>query len=343
MLEKLLNLFIKATNLQPDYTKEHCIAYRQTSTACKRCQETCPHEAISFKRNREVVIDEVDCTGCGLCVQTCPSQALSARTSLQSGAPLKCSQVKGGAQTVQCLTRLTPPDLLRLAGSQETITLVRGACANCKIGDATVPDKLQETFERAKALADFRGRPLRLELLEKTHYDATDSPYTVSRRDLLRGSWRGLAQTAADVLAPLAAEEDSASTLPVTMQREYTVIKNANPEPDTPVPWVLPRVAEGCIMCPVCTNVCPTKAFRRDFHPVGKSGTVLLLEPERCNGCGACVSACPVHVITLDHQVSWGELSGGAQTAYYKDPKQANAGAIARGSTPSETITDKSA
>jgi ferredoxin len=331
MLDKLLNIFIKATNLQPDYTKEHCIAYKQTSTACKICQDTCPHEAISFKRNREVVIDEIDCTGCGLCVQACPSQALSTRIAVQPGVPLKCSQVKGGAQTVQCLTRLEPPDLLRLAGNQESITLVRGDCASCKIGDARVPDKLHEAFDRAQEIADFRGRPLKLDLLEKTHYDATDNPYAMSRRDLLRGSWRGLATTAADVLAPLAAEDDTKNSLPTTMQREYTVIKNASPEPDTSVPWVLPRVAEGCIMCPVCTNVCPTKAFRRDFHPAGKSGTVLLLEPERCNGCSACVSACPVHVITLDDQVTWGELSGGTQEAYYKDPRQVSAGAIARG------------
>lgn len=337
MLERLLNLFIKATSLQPEYTKEHCIAYKQTASACKRCQEACPHAAISFKHNREVVIDEVDCTGCGICVQSCPSQALSAKLSLQAGAPLKCSQVKGSAQTVQCLARLSPPDLLRLAGSQRSVTLVRGACESCKIGDASVPQRLEATFARARALAEFRGRKLELVLQQASHYDATDSPYTVSRRELLRGSWRGLAQTAADVLAPLAAEEEVSGALPSVMQRELAIIKQGNPEPEARVPWVLPRVAEGCIMCPVCTNVCPTKAFRRDFHPIGKRGTVLLLEPERCNGCGACVSACPVHVIRLDEQVSWRELSGGTITAYHKDPQQVTGGAVARSAEQGDT------
>jgi ferredoxin len=57
---------------------------------------------------------------------------------------------------------------------------------------------------------------------------------------------------------------------------------------------------------------------------------VLMLEPERCNGCNACVKACPVKVISLDETVSWGELSGGKEEAFYKDPKEPTKGSIAR-------------
>ena len=72
-------------------------------------------------------------------------------------------------------------------------------------------------------------------------------------------------------------------------------------------------------MCPVCTNVCPTGAFRRELEPVQVGGGgVLKLEPERCNGCNACVTSCPVRVISLG-EVTWGELSGGAQEVYRKE------------------------
>ncbi len=72
-------------------------------------------------------------------------------------------------------------------------------------------------------------------------------------------------------------------------------------------------------MCPVCTNVCPTDAFRRELTPVKEGGGgVLKLEPERCNGCNACVRSCPVKVITLDDEVRYGELSGGTQEVYRK-------------------------
>lgn len=76
-------------------------------------------------------------------------------------------------------------------------------------------------------------------------------------------------------------------------------------------------------MCPVCTNVCPTKAFRREFDPPSEGGgAALLLAPERCNGCNACVLSCPVKVITLDDQVSWSELCGGEQVVYRREVGQ---------------------
>ena len=330
MFENLLTFLVKASSLQPDYTREHCLAYKQSSAACSACRDVCPHEAISFKRGKEVQIDDIDCTGCGLCVSVCPSQALEAKVSYQPGAPLKCSQVKGGAQTVQCLARLEPSDLLRLAGRKAKTTLVHAECGSCKIGSAAVLEQLQAAAERAGEIAAVSERPFELELLELEHYDATDNPEKLSRRELLRGSWRGVQQTAADALAPFDPGQDDAAALPHEMQRQYRMLEMAEPEAEQLVPWALPRVAEGCIMCPVCSNVCPTKAFSRDFHPEGREGSVLKLEPEKCLGCEACVKACPVRVITLEPEVPWGELSGGSQEAYFKPVDEQLRGGVHR-------------
>jgi len=107
--------------------------------------------------------------------------------------------------------------------------------------------------------------------------------------------------------------------VPLELERHLLIIRAADPEPEAQVPWTLPRVHDGCIMCPVCTNVCPTDAFHRELTPVKDGGGgVLKLEPERCNGCNACVTSCPVKVITLDDEVTWGELSGGTQEVYHK-------------------------
>ena len=327
MFENLLNLIVKASALQPSYVKEHCIAYKQGSSACSTCREVCPHQAVSFLRGREVVIDEIDCTGCGLCVEACPSQALSAKVSFQPGAPLKCSRVKGSAQTVQCLARLTPSDLLQLAGERQRATLVRGGCESCRIGSPEVPTALERSAASARELGEAIGRPLELEIRRETRYDATDDPARLSRRELLRGGWRNLQVTAADALAPLDPGGEDEAGLPQEMQRRYRLLERAEPAPEALVPWALPRVAEGCILCPVCTNVCPTKAFRRVTEP---EGTKLVLEPERCLGCDACVRACPVKVISMADEVPWGELSGGSETAYFKDPGQGPAGSVSR-------------
>ena len=330
MWDNLLNFLVKTTSVTPVYTKENCIAFKQSQSACRLCREACPHEAVTFKRGKEVVIDDIDCTGCGLCVQVCPSQALEPKQSYQSGAPIKCSQVKGNAQSVQCLTRLSPSDLLRLASRKDKVTLVRNDCANCKVGNESVPEVLELVIKEANDFAALRGRTIKVETIMTEKYDATDNPDPISRRELLRGGFRGLQQSAADALAPFDPGGDNDVTLPREMQRQYRLIEGSEPEPEDSVPWILPRVAEGCIMCPVCTNVCPTKAFSRDFDPPERDGSVLHLEPERCNGCNACVNACPMKVITLETEVSWAELSGGKEEAFYKDPDKLSKGAVSR-------------
>lgn len=322
MWDSIFKFVIKSSSLQPVYTKEHCIAFNQSMSACKVCKEICPHEAISFKRGKEVQIDDIDCTGCGLCVQMCPSQALETKLAYQTEVPLKCSQVKGSAQSVQCLGRLSSTDLLRLAGRKSKVTLVRNDCADCKIGTEATIEELEKSKDKARVLAKLKEREIDIEVLVEEKYDATDNPAKISRRDLLRGGLKNLQATAADALAPLDPGGDEEKTLPKEMQRHYRIIESSQPEKDDLIPWVLPRVADGCVMCPVCTKACPTGAFKREFHPEHKEGSILMLEPEKCNGCNACVKMCPTKVISLDDQITWGELSGGIQEAFYKPPYQ---------------------
>ncbi len=331
MLEKLFNFIIKASNLQPDYYAERCLAVTRQVGGCDLCEKACPHEAITIKR--QVEINDVDCTGCGLCVQVCPSQALETKVTYQAGAPLKCSQVKGSAQSVQCLTRLEATDLVRLASARKTLTLVRNDCTDCPIGCADVPAALAKTVQDAHVLAGQLGRDFDTNIIETDHFDSTDNPDPISRRELLRGGFKGVQRTAADVIAPLdlLPQDEPEKPLPKEHSKKLQLIKMSQPEPEQVVPWVLPRIAEGCIVCPICTKVCPTGAFSRIFEPADEgAGKGLWLEPARCNGCDACVKSCPVNVITLDEQVTWAELSSGAVEVYHKEGRDVPAGTVAR-------------
>ena len=330
MWDNLFKFVLRAASVEPNYSKNNCIAYNQSIAACSACKDICPHDAISFKLSKEVIIDDIDCTGCGLCVQACPSQALEARLNYQSGADIRCSQVKGNTQSVQCLARLSHIDLIRLAGSKNKLVLARADCSNCDIGNGEVLDRLEQNQTKAKELANFRAKSLEIKVIETKQYNNTDNPDPISRRDLLRGGWHGIKQGASDALLPLDPGDEEDNILPKTMVYQKQIIALAKPKAQDLVPWRLPQIADNCILCPVCTNICPSNAFSRDFEPIDKDGTVLEIKPDHCNGCDACVKACPVSAITMTTQVTWATLSEGKTIAFYKDPSQANDENIAR-------------
>ena len=327
-MDNLLNLIFRATSVEPDYDQDLCLAAKRT-THCTRCRDVCPHEAITIRR--KVEIDSVDCSGCGLCVQACPSQALEPRISYDSGASVRCSRVKGSSQSVLCLGRLRPSDVLRLVGSRQGVTLARGDCASCPTGAAAVAEALETVREEALELAQLHDREVSIEIVETDRFDEESTGDRLSRRELLRGGWRSLQVRAGEALAPLdpgpqAGENDHG--MPLELRRRYRILGAAAPAAEERVPWRLPRVNDDCIMCPACTKACPTGAFDRVFETDGTG--ILRLQPDHCVGCDACVQVCPVGAIAMDDEVSWGELAAGPQEAYRRDPRQERPGGVAR-------------
>ena len=326
-MDDLLKLLSSAVDFAPSYRPDLCLAVKQSVAACSVCRDVCPHDAIIIRR--QVEIDRVDCTGCGLCVRGCPSYALDAHVQVQPAPELRCGQVDGDATSVHCLARLGASDMLRLAGENLRVTLARGDCSDCPIGTEDTVTAIEQEVGEALALARARDRDLEIELHRMERLDRSLHQKELSRRDLFRRGWRGLQDAAAEALVSLdlGGEEDE---LPTELSRRFRILEGGDFEAGSSVPWVLPRVTDGCIMCPVCTRVCPTGAFGREFEPEGREGTVLMLEPERCMGCEACVHACPVKVIELDDAVTWGELSGGAMEACYKPPDPGTTETVSR-------------
>ncbi|MFA5088082.1 MAG: 4Fe-4S dicluster domain-containing protein [Candidatus Omnitrophota bacterium] len=57
-------------------------------------------------------------------------------------------------------------------------------------------------------------------------------------------------------------------------------------------------VTEPCIKCKYtnCVMVCPVEAFREDKE-------MLVIDPEVCIDCGACIPECPVQAIYMQDEV----------------------------------------
>ena len=322
MLHELLGLIQRATEVRPTFHAARCLAVRQSPAACTRCADVCPHDAVTV-RPGGVEIDPLDCTGCGICVQACPSQALEPNVRLGAGRSAKCSRVDGDAQTVTCLARLRPTDLHALARGRDDVVLAHGDCARCDVGDRSVPDRVRATIDDAQALLRLRGTTaVHLRLERRDRLDDDGGARTLDRRALLRGGWDGAKRGAADLLAPLDTGPDSEER-PAEARRRWRALELADLAHDAPVTWPVPRVSDACILCPVCTRVCPTDAFARRYDDDG--GGALMLTPDRCVGCDACVAACPVDAITMDATPAWGEIAHGPSEAFRRAPDRPDA------------------
>ena len=238
-----------------------------------------------------VELDEVLCTGCGLCTGVCPGIALEyplgaiQEALIRGKGKLRCSKAEGKGEEVLCLGRLTP-GLLAEAGSRfGKVVLARGDCEACRIGGPEVPERLARMAEEAR-----RYFPVEVEVVEG------ELPgERVGRRELFQALLGSAKRTAADLVPELplpALEEEREGELPAELRLRRLAASRA-PE----VRWPRIRVEEGCTLCPVCTNVCPTEAVRRVRE--GEE-YVLYLQVAACTGCGACVESCPPQVIRLE-------------------------------------------
>lgn len=298
LFDNLVNAFLKLTDPTPKFTASRCLLEKNSVGGCDRCQQVCPHGAIRLE-NFTVEIDEALCTGCGLCTQVCPGVALEfplgpVQESFYRGrGQIRCSKVAGSGEEVLCLGRLTPGVLAEAASRKGPLTLAHGDCVHCKIGGPDVLRRLQETVEEGKKYYPGLEVNLTMEPLRGA---------AVGRREMF-GALLGSAKRSAAELVPnipFIQIEEEPTGLPAELRLRELAAKRAPAE--APLRWPKIAVAEGCTLCPVCTNVCPTGAVERIREGVeGLSEEyVLKLNVSACTGCGACVSSCPPQVITLE-------------------------------------------
>ncbi|WP_027877497.1 4Fe-4S dicluster domain-containing protein [Meiothermus cerbereus] len=295
LLDNLVGAFLKLTDPTPEYTGPRCLLERNSVGGCDKCQQVCPHQAINLQ-NFTVEIDEVSCTSCGLCTAVCPGVALEfplgpIQEKLHRGqGQLRCSKAPGAGDEIHCLGQLTPGVLAEAASRFGSLKLAHGDCQSCKIGGPTVPERVQWALQEAKRYFPGLEAHMQQEALRGAE---------VGRREFFGAMFGGAKRSAAELvpnlpLPPAEPYEDKRGDLPAELRLRKVAAYRA-----PAVQWTRIAVAEGCTLCPVCTNVCPTKAVERERDSAGGEEYVLKLNVSACTGCRACVESCPPQVISL--------------------------------------------
>jgi len=315
LLDNLLGAFLKLTDPTPRYTGSRCLVEKYAVGGCDACVEACPYEAVDLAHFR-VEIDDTRCTGCGLCTQVCPGVALEfplgpLQEALDKGrGQVKCSKAEGSGQEVLCLGRLTPGLLAEAASRHGRLTLARGDCERCKIGGPTVPQALERVVEEARRYYPELEVAVTTEALPGV---------AVGRRELFQQILGGTRRMAAEVLPepPEALVPEDAGEGPA-LPAELRLRRAAAARSQGEVRWPAVQVLEGCTLCPVCANVCPTGAIRRERE---EGEYVLELEVSACTGCAACVTSCPPQVVELVEVGRDAVLAGEPLELYRGEPE----------------------
>ncbi|GAB1232214.1 4Fe-4S binding protein [Ferrigenium sp. UT4] len=312
----------------PAFRAERCVRYRYAYSACSRCVDVCPHEAIQFSGatqvNNDVNADHYDgvriapdvCQSCALCAAACPTEALavkgvSAEELLrQAGKAVRfavsCAPAAAAADAVvPCLGALNAAILAEFARRGIALVL-RGSdhCVQCPHAAGGVP---MIAAQRA-AYADLRALAASA-WAEPDWCDADeaapirDEDHNPARRALFR---RAVAEVEAVVSGsneqaapPLKAIRAAAPFLP----ERKSLLNGLFPEGAEDVLRV-PRqaaiaaedwqVAHGCTHCEACARACPTGAIQ-----LLESNTAwrLAILNDRCVACEVCAEVCQPGVL----------------------------------------------
>jgi len=313
----------------PELRASRCTRYRFRYSACSRCADVCPHDAVALT-DEGVRIDPARCQNCALCTTACPTDALASealkpvdmlREAIRHERfAIACapSGVSGDV-VVPCLGAVDAGSLAYLAKRRIPVTLRGSAqcehCAHGARGAAQLARNLNACvlLQDAAASADKPADWIAPQL-DEPDGAAADSrgaaPFAAGRRQWFRRLvGRGAAEVARSLEVPVPAPmtPDKAIrpgpyALPERRELLQIVCTRKDDQPfRVPLHEALPMMAlslqPGCTTCEACFRVCPTGAIQIEESPANYQ---LKFDADRCVACAVCLDVCQPRVLDAD-------------------------------------------
>jgi len=317
----------EALRLVPELAVERCTRYRYRYSACSRCADQCPHQALTPGEDG-VRLDPVRCQGCALCDAACATGVFKApNLSLAVPSDPSVRQIsiacvpseQPGDVRVPCLGALTPAPLAGLGQRGFAVTLRGSAhcerCPNAPQGAARLEALLEALASVPAGPGPIEGETLpRAPWLTPILDDERSRQGLDRRRAERRHFFRGLlargieaATEDAKPSAEVPAMAIRAAALQVPSRRrlgETLWRRHGDPALEDPLAgltWGLGWVEVGpnpCTGCEACARVCPTGALKVSE---ADQQWELIHSAAQCVGCGVCTEACHAGAIALHH------------------------------------------
>ena len=302
----------------PHLELTRCVRYRYRYSACARCHEACPHDAIALN-DAGLVVDAAKCRNCALCTAACPTAALVPgnlpRIELLKQAirgkrcGFACAPCGAPADAiVPCLGALDAAMLGYLGKRGIAVELSgSGHCARCEhgpTGGAALARHVAARDALEAACTEESWAPLTL--VEDEPEPAGTQDFRPGRRGLFRRLLgRGVAEVEKAIAQPQELPVIDKAIRPgrwhVPEMRELLALacRRAGDEscrvPAQPaLPMAEMQLGQGCTLCEACLRVCPTGALQiRETD----SDWAFMFHAERCVGCGVCAEVCQPRVL----------------------------------------------
>ncbi|WP_455235115.1 4Fe-4S binding protein [Thiogranum longum] len=291
------------------YDPDICAHGRAGITACNRCVEACPAQAITALVET-VEVNPFLCQGGGICASVCPTGAIRyaypppADTQTRVRTLLATYLGAGGSEPVVVfgsavdLSGCICPDHAFSVEVEELgsvgpelilAALAMGARSVLLVDGPSVPAGVRIRLE---AQLDVVGQ-----VLGGMGYPKTAVRLS-ARTELL--------EQLQPVMPPIkpatfAGLNEKRRSLYMAVDHLFSEAPAAAPITDLPAGAPFGRIqvdAEACTLCMSCTSVCPAKALES-----GNDSPRLVFHETNCVQCGLCASACPEKAITLHARI----------------------------------------